>query len=83
MGSSATSIKVDRYELQKATGINVGSENNKSRHPIGTEGDSSQIIISANREHQAQENGYTSFFFVFWYQSLGFWQVVYFPLVLF
>jgi len=39
-------------QVQKATGINVGREKNKIRH--------AQIIISANREHQAQENVYTA-----------------------
>jgi len=46
------SIKV---QVQKATGINVDREKNKSRHANGTKGGSSQIIIRANREHQAQE----------------------------
>jgi len=46
-------------QAQKATGINVGRGKNKSRHAIGTKGGSFQIIISANREHQAQENVYT------------------------
>jgi len=43
-------------QVQKATGINVDREKNRD---IGTKGDTSQVIISANREHQAQENVYT------------------------
>jgi len=45
-------------QAQKGTRINVGRENRR-RHAIGTKGGSSQIVISANREHQAQENVYT------------------------
>jgi len=50
--------------VQKATGTNVGREKNKSRHAIETKSSNSQIIISANREHQAQENVYTYFFYI-------------------
>jgi len=40
-------------QVQKATGINVDQEKNNSGHATGTKGHNSQIIISANREHQA------------------------------
>jgi len=69
-------------QVQKETGINVDSEKNKGRHAIGTKGHNSLIIYSANREHQAQENVY-AYFFIFWHQPLGFWQIVSFPIVLF
>jgi len=59
-------------QVQKATGINVGREQNKSRYAIGTKVGISLIIISANREHQAQENVYTYFFIYFGTSHWGF-----------